>query len=743
MNKIYIPSLYFFVSASLLLFCSDGFSQIKKGFVLSEEKTALQEATILNIRTGNHTHSNDIGYFELAAADGDSIEVTHISYSSKRVAASKENMTITLRPAPLQLSDVAINNTVRHLNMIANIDLKTNPVSSSQELLRKVPGLFTGQHAGGGKAEQIFLRGFDIDHGTDINISVDGMPVNMVSHAHGQGYADLHFLIPETIDKIDFDKGPYFANRGNLATAGYVAFKTKDKFDNSSITLEGGKFSIFRSLGQFNLIDNEKQSAWLATEYLMTQGYFVSPQNFNRVNLMGKYTAYLPNNGKLSLLLSHFKSKWDASGQIPQRAVDAGLIDWYGSIDNTEGGNTQRSNAVLQYLKQINRSTFIKNTAFFSHYDLELYSNFTFFLNDPVNGDQIKQKEARNVTGFESELNKYLYAGAVPVKLQTGVGLRHDGINNIELSHTANRKTTLEQIKLGDIDETNLYSYINLEIRKGKFLINPSVRIDYIKFDYADKLLPAWQTQSVNKGIVSPKLNFLYKHNRNTQFFVKLGKGFHSNDTRVAVAQKGKEILPAAYGADAGIIFKPTPRLVMNAALWYLFLQQEFVYVGDEGVVEPSGKTARKGIDIGVRYQTGRSIFFQSDFTYTHARSTEDPKGENLIPLAPRVTFAGSVSMRNAIGFNGSIGTRYLGNRPANEDGSIIAKGYCITDVNLNYQWKNLGAGVIISNIFNVKWKETQFATGSRLQNEPDPVTENHFTPGTPFNARAVISYKF
>jgi outer membrane receptor protein involved in Fe transport len=211
----------------------------------------------------------------------------------------------------------------------------------------------------------------------------------------------------------------------------------------------------------------------------------------------------------------------------------------------------------------------------------------------------------------------------------------------------------------------------------------------------------------------------------------------------VVVQQKGKQILPAAYGADAGVILKPAPRLLINTALWYLFLQQEFVYVGDEGVVEPSGKTKRKGIDVGVRYQIGKSIFFQSDFTYTHARSAENPKGENLIPLAPKVTFAGSLSMKNAIGFNGSISTRYLGDRPANEDGRIIAKVYCITDANFNYQWKNFGAGVIMNNIFNVKWKETQFATESRLQNEPAPVTENHFTPGTPFNIRAVLSYKF
>lgn len=743
MKTIFPKFLHLSVIIMLSFVSGEGMAQIQKGFVTGEEKTPLLDATILNMRTGNHSHSNDIGYFEIAAAEGDSIQVTHISYSSITTVSGKSPLSVMLKASPLQLNDVSVSSTVRHLNVISNIDTRINPVGSSQELLRKVPGLFIGQHAGGGKAEQIFLRGFDIDHGTDINITVDGVPVNMVSHAHGQGYADLHFAIPETVEKIDFDKGPYYASQGNLATAGYVAFTTKDRFDNSAITIEGGQFSTFRTLGQFSLLDNEKQSAWFAGEYMMTQGYFQSPQNFNRINLTGKYTAQLPKNGKLSLLLSHFKSKWDASGQIPQRAVDAGLIDWFGAIDNTEGGNTGRSNAVLQYLKQVNSSTYVKNTAYFSRYNFELYSNFTFFLDDAINGDQIKQKEARSIVGFASELNKHFYTGNTPVKLQAGIGMRYDDVNDVELSHTVNRKTTLKQIQLGDIDETNLYSYAGFEIKKGKLLLNPSVRFDYLKFDYNDKLAAAYSNQSANASAISPKLNVLYNHSRNTQLFVKLGKGFHSNDTRVVVPQKGREILPAAYGADAGIIFKPSPKLVVNAALWYLFLQQEFVYTGDAGIVEPGGKTERKGIDVGLRWQLAKSLFFQSDFTYTHARSTEEPKGQNLVPLAPKVTFLANLLLKNEIGFNGSISTRYLGDRPANEGNSIVAKGYCVTDVNINYQWKNFGTGIIVNNIFNTRWKETQFATESRLRNETSPVEEIHFTPGTPFNLRAVVTYKF
>ena len=252
-----------------------------------------------------------------------------------------------------------------------------------------------------------------------------------------------------------------------------------------------------------------------------------------------------------------------------------------------------------------------------------------------------------------------------------------------------------------------------------------------------------FSTQSQSTSIISPKLNFLYAQSKDLQYFIKLGKGFHSNDTRVVVAQSGRQILPAAYGADIGLIWKPLPRVVVNTALWYLYLQQEFVYVGDEGVVEPGGRTARKGIDIGLRWQLNNWLFFNGDLTYTHGRSLDDPKGENYIPPAPITTFTGGFSVKDKSGFSGSIKSRCIGDRPANEDNSIAAKGYFVTDMNINYQWHNIRFGIITENIFNARWNETQFATTSRLYNEPQAVTEIHFTPGTPFNIRAAVTFSF
>jgi outer membrane receptor for Fe3+-dicitrate len=727
-----------------LLILQKASAQNLSGKITGERALPLRGVYLFNLRTGNHAHTDEAGLYLLKNnKPGDSIKVSHVGYQPLVIAYKQPTLKLQLVTSLFQLNEVTVSEGINHLSSVSSVDVQTNPVNSSQELLRRVPGLFIGQHAGGGKAEQLFLRGFDLDHGTDINIAVDDMPVNMVSHGHGQGYADLHFLIPETVGQVDFDKGPYHAAKGNLATAGYVSFSTKDRLDSSSVTLEAGKFNTYKALGLFNLLNTKKQAAYVAVDYLRTDNYFEAPQDFTRLNLFGKYTLNFANADKLTVSASYFTSKWDASGQIPQRAVDEGLITRFGAIDSNEGGETSRANLNLHYNKYFNSSTWLKNSAFYSRYNFELYSNFTFFLNDPLNGDQIRQKEDRSIAGFESVLNKVYRLANTDITIQAVTGLRYDDVNNIELSHTANRSTTLQNIMLGDVNETNAYGFLNTEIEIGKLMINPALRLDYLNFKYTDHLLAGSPTAQDGKAILSPKLNFLYNRSKDLQFFLKLGKGFHSNDTRVVVAQQDYKILPAAYGADLGTTWKPAPRLILNAALWYLYLQQEFVYVGDEGVVEPSGRTARKGVDLGLRYQLTNWLFLNADATYTHARALDEAKGEDYIPLAPRFTFTGGLSVKQLGKFSGSIRSRYLASRPANEDNSIIAKSYFITDANVNYTWKRFTFGIVTENIFNTAWNETQFATTSRLQNETLPVTEIHFTPGTPFNIKGLITVKF
>lgn len=714
-----------------------------RGIISDESGHPVENVLVKNIsKSLYHTHTDISGNFSLENVNlQDSLEFVHQDFETQKIVLKNlENLNIILEKKSFQIKEITITKNLKNLNTISKIDLQVQPVASSQDLLRKVPGLFIGQHAGGGKAEQIFLRGFDADHGTDVAISVDGMPVNIVSHAHGQGYADLHFVIPETVESIDFDKGSYFADKGDFATAGFVAFKTRDFVDKSSLGLEIGQFNTFRTNGIFNLLNKNNQSAYFAGEFLMTDNYFDAPQNFNRINLFGKYTSRLSDKDRLSVSVSHFNSKWDASGQIPERAVNSGLISHFGAIDNTEGGTTSRSNFNLQYERKMNDDSFIRNQVYFNKYDFELYSNFTFFLNDPINGDQIRQKDNRTIVGFQSEYNGKINDN---ISFKTGGGLRNDNNKDIELSHTKNRQTVLQYLSLGDINQTNLFGYGSWDFSFGKWLINAGLRVDYFKFNVVDQLAEKYQNQSEAKAVLSPKLNFLYSFNTGFNAFLKLGKGFHSNDARVVIAEKGKNILPASYNADWGFSWKPLPNLLINASLWYLFLEQEFVYVGDEAVVEPSGKTARKGVDVGFRYQLNNWLFWNTDFTYTHARAIQEAKGNDYIPLAPKTTFVSGLSVKNLNRFSGSINARYLGDRPANEDNSVIAKGYFITDFSVNYQFRKVSVGINIDNIFNTKWKETQFLTESRLQNETESVEEIHYTAGTPFNARLILKYNF
>lgn len=732
-----------------------GFSNILSahelsGTVVDEDDSPIDGVGVFNKTTGAYSYTNISGYFELDDISvGDLILINSLGFKTQEITITENQLDatikITLIESAVSLDQVVLVSKVNALSQFVNVDVKASPVKSSQEILRKIPGLIIGQHAGGGKAEQIFLRGFDIDHGTDITINVDGLPVNMVSHAHGQGYADMHFIIPETIDNIDFGKGSYYANKGNFNTAGYVDLKTKKKLESNQISLEAGMFNTIRSVGMFKVTESEKSNAYIASELVLMDGAFESPQNFNRLNLMGRYNFNNQEDEDLTITLSHFQSKWDASGQVPQRAIDQGLISRFGAIDDTEGGNTSRSNFLVNHSKQLDEHSKVISKAYISKYDFELFSNFTFFLEDPLNADQIRQKENRTIIGAESKYAQSIHVGDHDSQFsyETGVGFRYDDINDNQLSRTKNRQELLERLSYGNVDELNGYGFFDLTYKKNQWTINPGLRIDYFKFDYVNLLTETYDSKSQSKVFVGPKFNVIYAASNNVQIFGKTGIGFHSNDTRVVVANSGEDILPAAYSADLGAIVKPTNKLVLNAALWSLFLEQEFVYVGDAAIVEPSGKTRRIGADFGFRYQLTDWMYANADINYTLARSTEEPEGQDYIPLAPDLTSSGGLSFSDLNNFSGGISYRFIKDRPANEDNSIVAEGYLITDLNINYAWNNWTFGIIVENLFDEAWNETQFATESRLRNEANSFEEIHFTPGTPFYLRGKVSVSF
>ncbi|WPZ12158.1 TonB-dependent receptor [Roseivirga spongicola] len=736
---------------------------------LGYAQTNMVQGTVLNAETNETlpgsnvyikeleigTSANALGSFRFEELNSGTytMEVSFVGFAKRSVqvqvqSGTNQKLQIALQPSSIQMEDVVVTqNLDQNSNTISAVDIQFRPINTSQDVLKIVPGLFIAQHAGGGKAEQIFLRGFDIDHGTDIELNVDGMPVNMVSHAHGQGYSDLHFVIPETIEQVDFDKGPYYAKQGNFNTAGYANFFTKRRLSESMFKIEGGQFGTFRTVGLFNLLKAQKAedpSLYLATEFFRTDGYFESPQYFNRFNSLLKYHQKLNDTQTLELSFSGFTSSWDASGQIPQRAVDNGTITRFGAIDDTEGGETSRINLNSKLTTELSNGGYFENQVYFSQYNFNLVSNFTFFLNDPVNGDQITQSENRQIFGSKNSYWVENMLFGLPASTEVGIGFRYDKNNDVRLSRTLQRSEVLSDLAFGNVQEANIFAFAEEQVDLTKKLsLIAGLRFDQFTFDYRDKLSNTYDRESVNKSTVSPKLQIGYQANSNLNLYVKSGIGFHSNDTRVVVAQQGQEILPQAYGIDVGAIWKPTENLLINAALWRLDLDQEFVYVGDEGIVEPSGKTQRQGIDLTVRYQITDWLYFNSDVNFTDPKALNTAEGEDYIPLAPTFTSIGGFNFNFDSGFSGSLRYRYLDDRAANEDNSLTAEGYFLLDATLGYEIGRFQLGLSVENITDTEWNEAQFETESRLRNEVNPTSEIHFTPGTPFQARLSLAVKF
>ena len=687
----------------------------------------------------------------------ESLLISSIGYVTKTVSFAdlkSLDFHIALSPQNITLSTVTVSSQPENqYKLISKTDIAMRGISNSQEVLRIIPGIVIGQHQGGGKAEQIFLRGFDADHGTDFREDVDGLSINMPSHAHGQGFADNHFIIPETIESVNFRKGPYTAAKGDFSTTGFVDFNTRNSLPGNSIKVEGGMFNTYRVLGLLNLLPQKdtirQQSLYIASEYRYADGYFDNPQHFSRFNLFTKYSGKISAQSNLTVSAAAFRSKWNASGQVPDRAVNEHIIGFYGAIDPFEGGETYRTNINVHLITSNGNGDLFSNQVYYSNYHFDLHTNFTFFLVDTVNGDEIRQKEARDLFGYNGSYEHVDYIGTTKVTTEAGVNLRLDLTHNSELSHTVDRFITLRQMKLGDISQKNIAPYASGTFTfNERFSINAGIRFDQFFHQYNNKLLrdttlPGIGTYKANAHVFSPKLNFYYHLNEKTQFYLTTGRGFHSNDTRAVIVENGSSILPAAYGADLGTVFKPCKNVLVNASLWYIYLQQEFVYNGDGGDVAFNGDTRRMGFDLSGRYQPAGSLYIDVDLSYAHGRTPGLPKGANFIPLAPVWTSSGGITYTSKHGFNGSLRYRYIGNRPANEDYSLVASGYFITDAVINYTSAKYEIGLVINNIVNARWKETQFDTTTRLKEEARPVDEICYTPGTPFAAKLIFALNF
>lgn len=610
-------------------------------------------------------------------------------------------------------------------------DLRVRPRTQPSDILRQVPGLVVSQHAGGGKSDQYFIRGFDADHGTDIAIFADGVPVNLTSHGHGQGYADTHFLIPETIDKVDVRKGPYAARFGDFYTAGALELKTIDEVKGPTLwTVAGSSLTRFglnrRIVGMASPKIRDDDKSLVAVELTESDGPFVHEQDFQHANALLKWRGRV-GRGELRAQLTSYLARCNQSGQIPASEVAAGRLDRFGAIDPTEGGNAHRTSAQVAYTVGD-----WKLDGYAVRNDLTLFSNFTLFARDPVHGDQIEQLDARWLYGTNLTYERWV---GERVLLTTGAQVRHDRAE-VGLWHTEARTRLAGCFAASaPCNHTNnriwnVGAFVEANISARPWLhVFPGLRVDQLIWDVED-LATRVLDGSTNAALVSPKLSVELHASEQVNFFINTGTGFHSNDARAAVTSKSKGALARAIGAEVGVRMRPAKTARVSADIWYLHLASEQVWSGDAGGTEASDPTHRFGLDLEGSVQVTPWLTLDGNVTWAKATS---------IALAPRWMGSGGVALRDRDDFV-SLRARGIADRMGNDDGTLTAEGFLIFDIVAGKQLGRFAIELTITNLLNSDWREAQFAEESRVSETAPLVEQMHFTPGIPLTATLALS---
>ena len=660
---------------------------------------------------------------------------------------------------------------------IRSRDLQLRFYPTPEDILRVVPGLVIAQHQGGGKADQLFLRGFDADHGTDVALYIDGVPINLPSNGHGQGFADMHFLIPETVDRVEVTKGPYFVETGDFDTAGAINLRTRRTFGENSVSGEYGSFDTFRVLGIASPFGNGTPT-WFAVEVYGTNGPFETPEGLLRYNLFLKSAINLSASTRLTFLGTAYGSQWTSSGQIPSRFVDLPEddprhLDRFGSIDPTEGGQTQRQMVLLTLETRPSEADQLVLSAYGVRYSLRLYNDFTFQANDAVHGDEIEQNDQRYYLGFNALYRKRIDVGDVRTVTTLGAQARLDSMN-VSLYHVEKR-LRLQNCSDGnptadppvpavpnpcddsDVVQSDLAAFAQEDVRFNRYLrVLLGVRADLFEWNVTNKLVfdtaaapnSNQGTGVVQKAIVNPKLQVVVTPVPIWDLYLDAGGGFHSNDARAVIASNGSGALPRAWGAEIGTrLSLVNGRLDLAAALWYLHLQSELVFASDDGTTEASDPTNRYGLDFEARYQILPWLWADLDISLAHAAYTQNQGNGNAVALAPTFTGQMGLSAYHPSGFKGRIGARWVGDRPATPDGSLVANGFFVVDLTVAYRWRFIEVALAIQNLFNAVYREAQFATDSIVRrppyNETTLTSDINFTPGNPIGAYATATLFF
>lgn len=639
--------------------------------------------------------------------------------------------------------------------VVSREEIQQRPTLRTGEILEFVPGMVVTQHSGTGKANQYFLRGFNLDHGTDFATSIDGMPINVRTHGHGQGYTDLNFIIEKSVDSISYKKGAYYADVGDFSGAGAAEIKTINQVDHGVAELTIGESAYY----DFTLLDgfDNTVGSWIYAVNINTRDgpWTDIDEDLNKNSVLLKNTRQI-GDGKLSVTAMLYDNSWNSADQIPQRAVQAGVIDELGSIDTSVGGESNRYSLSLNW-----EDDNYQATLYAIEYDLNLWSNFTYFLDDEDDGDQFQQVDNRSVYGGRVTRVFMSDNHSVPtIKNRVGIEARYDDIGEVGLHRSINRirngtvrSDKVEELSVAGFFENNISWTENLKTIVG-------FRYDHYSFDVTSLVNTntygvdvTQNSGTTDDGIFSSKVSVVYAFSNGWESYWSLGQGFHSNDARGATIKvdpvSGQPVeqvdpLVRSYGYELGVRGFWNEQLNTSIALWNLELDSELLFVGDAGNTEPAGASKRKGLEITAYYRITNDWALDLEYAYTDAELVNTSEGR-LVPGAVKEVIQAGVNANFTNGWFGSARLRYFGKRPLDEKGSVFSNSTSVTNLRLGCRFDNWVITADILNALDSNDHDIDYFYASRLSNEPTgaEVEDIHYHVLEPRTIRVSATYNF
>jgi len=627
-------------------------------------------------------------------------------------------------------------------------DLRVRPLLRAGELLETVPGMILTQHSGGGKSNQMFVRGFNLDHGTDFSTKLEGMPINLPTHAHGHGYTDLNFLIPELVDHVEYSLGNFYAEIGDFGSAGGADLRLRRSLPQPIVSGGFGDHGYQRIVAAASTPLGAGGTLLAGGELQRNDGPWDLPEDLQKLSGMLRYTREGATS-TFSLLGLGYDNEWNATDQIPMRAVEAGTIGRFGNLDETLGGATSRFSAIASWSRATSSSS-QKIDVYGAYYELDLFGNFTYLLGDPANGDQTRQQDhGRTILGANlAHLQPFGLAGREHT-VTIGAQLRGD-MGELTLSRTSDR-ALVSTVRSDEFTQFSGGVYAELKSPwSDVFRTTFGLRADAYMFDVTSDL--AANTGESDDQMVSPKLSIAVGPFAATELYASGGFGFHSNDARGTVTTidpssgdptEPVDALVRSWGAELGVRARPVDGLNSTLALWALDLDSELLFVGDAGTTEPSDGSRRIGITLANFYRLTEAWTADLDVSFTKARLLNVPAAEDRIPGAmERVVAAGFGYEPLVDGPFGMVRLRHFGQYPLAEDNSMRSEASSLVNLGAGYKLGNARLTLQVLNVFDEEDSDIQYFYASRLPGEPaEGVDDVHFHPAEPREFRVSLSW--